>query len=130
MVLDWLARAPAVLGQFLLLNFFCDGERVGMSISRLAELSSCGCVSQIVHLHAARFEAIDWMVSATVHYLVERGAGVVLCRTSCPFTARALSALGFWQRKVPAFWWPPDNLPPSGLLLLTALRADDAFEFY
>jgi len=24
----------------------------------------------------------------------------------------------------------PDNLPPSGLLLLTALQGDDAFEFY
>jgi hypothetical protein len=130
MVLDWFARAPAVLGQFLLLNFFCDGERVGMSISRLAELSSCGCASQIIHLHAARFEAIDWMVSATVHYLVERGAGVVSCRTSCPITGKALSALGFRRRGLPAYWWPPDKLPPSGLLLLTALQGDDAFEFY
>jgi hypothetical protein len=130
MVLDWLARAPAVLGQFLLLNFFCDGERVGMSISRLAELSSCGRSSQIVHLHAARFEAIDWMVSATVHHLVERGAGVVLCRASCPATASALSALGFRRRNLPVYWWPPDKLPHSGLLLLTALRGDDAFEFY
>ena len=129
-VLDWLASAPAVAGQFLLLSFFCDSEPVGISISRLAELSSCGWASQIVHSHAARFDVIDWMVSATVHHLVERGAGIVLCRTSCPTTAGALSALGFWRRTLPVYWWPPDKLPPSGLLLLTALRGDDAFEFY
>jgi hypothetical protein len=129
-VLDWLARAPPVLGQFLQLRFFCDGECVGLSISRLEELPSCGCIARIVHLHAARFEMIDWMVSATVHYLIERGAGAVLCRASCPNTASALSRLGFWRLKpVPAYWWPANSRPPPGLLHLTTLQADDALQF-
>jgi hypothetical protein len=121
-VLDWFARAPEVLGRFLLLNFFCDGEPVGVSISRLHKLPHFGWTSQIVHLHAARFEVIDWMVSETVHHLIARDAGVILCRASCPTTAGALSALGFWRLKpIPAYWWPADTLPPSGSLHFTRL---------
>jgi hypothetical protein len=130
-VLDWFARAPAVLGQFLILNFFSDATPVGVSICRLQELPHFGSVSHIVHLHAARFDVIDWMVSETTRHLIERDAGVVLCRASCPTTASALSALGFWRLKpVPAYWWPADKLPPSGPLHFTKLQADDALEFY
>lgn len=128
-VLDWLARAPAVLGEFVLLYFFCDGEPAGVSISRLQKLAF-GRVAQIAHVHAARFEMIDWMVSETVHQLIARGAGAVLCRTSCPFTSNALSALGFRRRKpIQAFWWPADGLPPPGPFNLTQLQADDALQF-
>lgn len=128
--LDWLARAPDVLGQFLVLSFLCDGEPVGTSISRLQELPSFGTTAQIVHVHAARFEIVDWMVNATVHELIGRGVGAVSCRTSCPATAGALSALGFWRRKPsPAYGWGADKLPSSEPLHLTTLQADDALQF-
>jgi hypothetical protein len=43
---------------------------------------------------------------------------------------RALCALGFARRRpIPAFWWPANKLPPSGVYNLSSLRADDAFEF-
>jgi hypothetical protein len=129
-VLDWLARAPAVLGQFIQLSFYCDGELVGISVSRLEELPSCGRFAKLVHLHAARLEMIDWMLGVTVQHLVEQGAGAVLSRVSCPAAAKALSALGFWRLKSsPAYWWPARALPPTGLLNLTALQADDALQF-
>ena len=83
-MLDWLARAPAVLGQFVQLSFYCDGELVGISISRLEELPACGRVAKIVHLHAARLDMIDWMLGVTVHHLVEHGAGAVLCARVLP----------------------------------------------
>ena len=128
--LDWLARAPAVLGQFVLLSFVCDGEPVGISISRVRELPGFGQTSQIVHVHAARFDVVDWMVGATVDDLIGRGVGAVTCRASCPATAAALTRLGFWRRKpAPAYWWPGDKPPLPGLLHLTQLQADDALQF-
>ena len=128
--LDWLAGAPAVLGKFLVLKFFCDGEPVGISISRLKELPSFGYTSQIVHLQATKFEAIKWMASETLHHLIDRGAGAIVCRASCPSTASALSALGFWQRKPsPAYWWPAAKLSPASAFHLTTLQADDALQF-
>jgi hypothetical protein len=128
--LDWLQRAPDVLGQFVLLSFFCDVEPMGVTISRLQELPHFGHIAQIVHLHPAQFEAIDWMVSETVHHLIQRGAGAVLCRSSCPATARALAALGFWRLEpVPAYWWPADKVPPSGDTNFTKIQADDALQF-
>src|SRR5208282_5170247 len=36
--LDWLASAPEVLGEFVLLSFFSDRKRVGVSVSRLQQL--------------------------------------------------------------------------------------------
>ena len=129
-VLDWLAHAPAVLGQFVQLSFYCEGELAGISISRLEELSSAGRFAKIVHLHAARLEMIDWMLSVTVNHLVEHGAGAVLARVSCPATASSLSSLGFWKlQSSPAHWWPAKAVPPAGLLNLTALQADDALQF-
>jgi hypothetical protein len=129
-VLDWLAHAPSVLGQLVQLSFHCDGKLVGIAICRLEELTSCGRVARIVHLHASRLELIDWMTSATVAYLIEHGAGAVLCRASCPATANALSALGFWGLKAsPAYWWPASKLPVAGSLHLTTLQADDALQF-
>jgi hypothetical protein len=128
--LDWLAHAPAVLGQFVQLSFYCDGELVGLSISRLEELPSCGRLAKIVHLHAARLETIDWMLGVTVNHLVEQGAGAILSRASCPATASSLSGLGFWRLNAsPVYWWPAKALPPAGLLNLTALQADDALQF-
>jgi hypothetical protein len=128
-VLDWLGRAPALLGEFVVLSFFCDGEPAGVSISRLEKLSF-GCVAQIVHSHPARFEMIDWMVSETVHHLIQRGAGAIFCRASCPTTGNALSSLGFHRRKpIPVSWWPATELPSAGALNLTSLQADDAFHF-
>lgn len=128
--LDWLACAPAVLGQFVLLSFVCDGELVGISISRVRELPGFGWTSQIVHVHAARFDVVDWMVGATVDDLIGRGAGAVTCRASCPATAAALIKLGFWRRKpAPAYWWPGNKPPPAGSLHLTQLQADDALQF-
>lgn len=128
--LDWLARAPAVLGEFVLLSFFCDGRPAGISISRVRELPCFGRTSQIVHVHAADAGAIGWMVGATVNDLIARDVGAITCRASCPATAAALTALGFWKRKPsPAFWWPAVRPPPSGLLHLTTLQADDALQF-
>lgn len=129
-VLDWLAHAPAVLGEFIQLSFHCDGELVGISISRLEELPSFGRFAKIVHLHAARLETIDWMLGVTVNHLVQQGAGAILSRVSCPATASALSALGFWRlQSSPAHWWPAKAAPPTGSLNLTALQADDALQF-
>jgi hypothetical protein len=126
--LEWLAWAPAALGEFVVLYFFCDGEPVGISLSRLEKLRF-GCKAQMVHLHGARFEVIEWIVSETVHHLVDRGAGAILCYASCPTTTAALSALGFVRRSsIPVYWWPADKPPPSGVLHLTSLRADDALQ--
>jgi hypothetical protein len=128
-ILDWLTLAPSLLGEFVLLSFFCDCEPVGVSISRL-QMLPFGRRARIVHLHPARFDVIDWMVSETVHHLIERGAGAVFCRASCPATARALSALRFaWYQSTPVYWWPTDKLLSSGLVHLTSLRGDDAFQF-
>ena len=128
--LDWLARAPDVLGQFLVLSFFCDGEPVGTTISRLQALPFFGTTAQIVHVQAARLELIDWMVSATVHELIGRGVGAVSCRTSCPATTSAMSKIGFWRRKPsPSYWWGADRPSPAGSLHLTTLQADDALQF-
>jgi hypothetical protein len=129
-VLNWFAGAPAELGQFLLLKFFSDDEFVGVTISRVHELANFGTVSQIVHVHASRHDVIDWMIGETVHHLIERDAGVVMCRASCPTTLGALSKLGFWSLKPnPAYWWPADKLPPSELLHFSKLQADDALQF-
>ena len=129
-VLDWLAHAPEVLGQFIQLSFYCEGKLTGVSISRLEEFSSFGRFAQIVHLHAARLETIDWMLGVTVNHLVEQGAGAILSRISCPAAAGALSGLGFWRRPPsPVHWWPAKALPPTGMLNLTALQADDALQF-
>lgn len=129
--LDWLMRAPSILGNFHVLNFFCDGRLVGVSISRLQETPNGGLLARITHVHAARFDVVDWIVSATVHALVERGAGAIYSRTSCPMTARAMSALGFWRRKqIPAFWWGTDKPPlAAGVFNLTELQGDDGFLF-
>jgi hypothetical protein len=128
-VLDWLADAPALLGEFVLLNFFCNGEHVGVSISRLEKLH-WGCNAQIVHLHATRFDVIAWMVSETVHHLLERGPGSVSCRTSCQTTANALSTLGFVRgAPIQAYWWQRSQEPPAGLFHLTSLQADNALLF-
>jgi hypothetical protein len=128
-LLDWLACAPALLGKFILLSFLCDGVSMGVSISRL-QMLDCGCKAEIVHLHTVRPEVIDWMVSETVHHLIERGAGAILCRASCPITGAALSMLGFARRPpIPIYWWPANKQPPPGIWHLTSLRADDALQF-
>jgi hypothetical protein len=126
-VLDWFAHAPPVLGQFIQLGFYRDGELIGISISRLEELPAGGKFAKIVHLHSARLETIDWMLGATVNHLIERGAGAILSRASCPTTVNALSGLGFWRLpSSPAHWWAAQATPPRGMLNLTALQADDA----
>jgi hypothetical protein len=128
-ILDWLARAPPVLGEFVLLSFFCSSEPVGVSISRLQK-HPFGCTARIVHLHTARFEVIDWMVSETVHHLIERGAGVIACSASCPTMESALSTLRFVRRSPsPVYWWPSNKQPPPGLYHLSSLRADNALYF-
>lgn len=127
--LDWLAAAPAVLGEFLVLNFFNDRRLVGVSVSRLQKFSY-GCDAHIVHVHAERLALIDWIVGETAHHLVERGAGAVACETSCPATGSALRALGFIARRsTAAHWWHAKQPTPSGMLNLTTLRADDALGF-
>ena len=127
--LDWLASAPDVLGEFVLLGFFSEGKLVGVSVSRLQTLSFGG-EAQIVHMHAARLELIDWIAGETVQHLLDRGAGAIACETSCPVSGRALRALGFVRRRpVPVHWWHANKPPPSGVLNLTSLRADDALAF-
>lgn len=128
-VLDWLARAPQLLGQFVVLNFLADEVQAGIAICRIEKLS-IGCVAQIVHLQSARFEIIDWMVSETVSYLLERGAGLIFCRSSCASIGNALKSVGFFRRKpVPIFWWAHTSLPPTGRFNLASLQADDALHF-
>jgi hypothetical protein len=71
------------------------------------------------------------MASVTVYHLIDKGAGVVPCRTSCPITASALSKLGFWRRNPsPAYWWPADKLPIPGLFNLSTLHGDDALQVH
>lgn len=128
-ILDWLASAPEVLGEFVLLSFFSEGRPVGVSVSRMQTLAF-GREAQIVHVHAERLALMDWIVSETVHHLINREAGTVVCCTSCPATGRALGALGFVRRRpVKAYWWHASKAPPSGVLNLTSLRADDALAF-
>ena len=127
--LDWLASAPKVLGEFVLLSFFSDCKLVGVSVSRLQQLAF-GSEAHMVHVHAERLVLVDWIVSETVHHLIDRGAGAVACETSCPATGRALDALGFVRRRaIQAHWWHANKRPPSGVLNLTTLRADDALGF-
>jgi hypothetical protein len=128
-ILDWLATAPKVVGEFVLLSFFNDDKPAGTTVSRLERLP-IGCKAQIVHVQAARLELIDWMVDATVRHLIDRGAGLVSCDTSCPATGRVLRALGFvrWQR-IAVHWWHANKLPPSGVFNLTSLSADNALRF-
>jgi hypothetical protein len=59
-ILDWLACAPSLLREFVLLSFFCNSEPVGVSISRV-QLRPFGFSARVVHLHAAPFEVIDWI---------------------------------------------------------------------
>ena len=128
-VLQWFAHAPALVGEFALLSFFCAGEHVGISISRLEKLR-WGCKARIIHLHATRFEVIAWMVSETLHHLLERGAGAVLCHASCPKMGSALSELGFVRGPpIPAYWWPRSKQPTGGPFHLTSLQADNALLF-
>lgn len=128
-VLDWLARAPPVLGEFVVLQFLAGDVQVGVAICRIEKLP-LGCLAQIVHLQSARLEFIDLMVNDTVGHLLERGAGVIFCRSSCPSIGCALTAAGFYSRKrVPMFWWARDTLPPAGQLNLASLQADDALHF-
>jgi hypothetical protein len=123
----WLARAPTILGEFTLLSFYCHGEIIGFSINRL-QTTPFGTKGQIVHLHAARFEMIKWMVSETVQHLIRRGVGAIFCRASCPIIGEALSDLGFLrQLPSPAYCWPPNKAPPTGPIHLTSMRADDLF---
>jgi hypothetical protein len=125
-ILDWLSSAPAVLGEFVVLDFFNDQKLVGVSVSRL-QRSAFGCEAHIVHVQAERLALIDWIVSETTHQLVDRGAGAVACETSCPVTGRVLTALRFIRRRpVAAHWWHANQQSPAGLLNLTSLRADDA----
>lgn len=129
-VVDWLTRAPAVLGRFLVLDFYCDGAPVGVTISRLHARSEFGCISEIVHVHAARFDTIEWMVGETVRHLVAQGAGAVTSRTSCQTAAAAMSALGFRRlRPIPTYWWPANKLPASGTYNLSRLTADEGLQF-
>jgi hypothetical protein len=124
--LDWLTRAPSLLRDFMPPSLLCSSEPVGVSISQL-QMRPFGCTAPIVHLHAARFEVIDWLVSETVHHLIARGAGAVSCRASCPNTVSALSTLWFVGRSPsPVCWWPSNKLPLPGLIQLTSLRSDDA----
>jgi hypothetical protein len=124
-ILDWLMRAPPVVGDFLVLSFFRGNQPVGVSISRMETLPF-GRKAVIIHWHATSLELIDWMITETVHDLIERGAGVVLCRASCPIAGRVLARLGFHHRRaVPAYWWPANGLPTAASLHLTSLRADD-----
>jgi hypothetical protein len=128
-VLDWLARAPPILGEFVALRFLAGGVHVGIAICRIEKLS-LGCVAQIVHLQPDRVDLIDWMVSETVGHLRERGAGVIFGRSSCPSISGALAAAGFYRRKpVPMFWWARGSLPPTGRFNLASLQADDALHF-
>lgn len=128
-VLDWLARAPVLLGEFVVLTFLSGGVPAGVSISRLEKLSF-GSVAQIVHLHPVTPEVAGWMVSETVHHLMAHGAGAIFCRASSSATITALTALGFHRRKpIPVSWWPATELPPTGEYNLTSLQADDAFHF-
>jgi hypothetical protein len=129
LMLDWLAIAPKVVGEFVVLSFFNDGKPVGITVSRLQKLA-IGGKAQIVHVQAARLDLIDWIVDATVHDLIGRGAGLVSCDTSCPATGRALRALGFirWQ-SIAVHWWHANRLPPSGTFNLTSLTADNALRF-
>ncbi len=127
--LDWLTSAPEVLGEFVLLSFFSDRKLVGVSVSRLQQLAF-GSEAHIAHVHAERLALVDWIVSETVQHLIDRGAWAVACETSCPATGRALDALGFVRRHaIQAHWWHTNKRPPSGVLNLTTLRADDALEF-
>jgi len=128
-VLDWLARAPPILGEFVVLQFHSDDLQTGIVICRIEDLS-LGCVAQVVHLQPARLDVIDWMVSATVAHLLERGAGVIFARSSCPSISTALTAAGFYRRKsVPMFWWARDGVRPTGQFNLASLQADDALHF-
>jgi hypothetical protein len=129
--LEWLARAPSQIGELITLYFVTDRELVGVSASRLQHRPE-GYVAKILHLQSQTVSAeiIDWMVSETVHHLVELGAGIVACRSSCPVIGRALRRVGFFSiRPQPVFWWSRDAGALAGGMHLTLMRADDESVF-
>lgn len=126
--LEWLAHAPREIGNLVSLNFWVGDAPVGISVSRLVPLSE-GLTAKILHLQCALHSpaTIEWIVSETSRYLMNRGAGLITCRFSCPTIGAALHRVGFLcVRKLPAFWWSHGEIAPHGPMHLTMLRGDDA----
>ncbi len=129
--LRWLALAPKEIGDLITLNFVIDGVLVGMSVSRL-EKRALGVTAKLLHLQSALYspETIDWIVSETAQYLADSGAGLIICRLSCPTIGAALRRVGFLiVRFRPAYWWSAGGIAPFGTMHLTNMRGDDAIEF-
>jgi hypothetical protein len=125
--LRWNALAPKEIGDLITLSFMVDGEPVGISISRLQRRAE-GCAAKLVHLQSAVQSAatIGWIVSETVHHLVASGAGLIICRSSCPTIGAVLRRNGFWSaRPYPAFWWCGAGTVPAGVMHLTKIVGND-----
>jgi hypothetical protein len=125
-ILQWLVSAPAAIGEFVVLTFFMAGKPLGTSVVRLQK-PAADDKAEIVHMHAAAPALIEWIAAETVHDLIGRGVGAILCNVSCPLTAAAVAALGFMRRRpIPVYWWSACRPAPAGALNLGSLQADDA----
>jgi hypothetical protein len=124
----WLAAAPAGVGELVGLMFAIGDRPVGISLSRV-EPHLFGRAGKILHLQVTESPqpTADWAVGETARNLINRGAELISCRTSCPRIGHALHRAGFWRvRTRPVYWWPAETAPPAGPIHLTYLRADDA----
>lgn len=128
---QWLASAPAELGELVGLRFTIDGVAVGLSLSRI-ERFGMGRRAKLLHVQATEPtpQGLAWMIGETARHLVARGAEMILCRASCPRIARALCRAGFLSwRPSPTYWWSNSKEVPGEPLHLTFNRADDGLPF-
>jgi hypothetical protein len=128
--LDWLARAPNIMGEFFTLQFCGQASLVGFSICRISTVSF-GRKAQILHLHTTRHDLVEWILSETIQHLLRRSVGIIMCRTSCPFLCLALKRLNFLRRQPSqVYWWGADRAPLSDRPMnLSSLRGDDGVSF-
>jgi hypothetical protein len=126
--LSWLYSAPPEMGGFRALLFSSGGKPVGLSVSRLF---SPGGYQAAYIMHVLATEASSaryaWMVSETAADLARRGATAIRCRTSCPRLKEALRKVAFFEySSLHPRWWSRDLEAPTGEVLLSWLRGDDA----
>lgn len=125
--LRWNALAPKEVGDLITLNFVVDGMLVGISMSRLQRRVE-GCTGKLLHLQSAEQSPamIGWIVSETMLHLVDRGAGLIICRSSCPTIRAALRRVGCLSaRPYPAFWWSARGIAPTSTMHLTKIVGND-----
>lgn len=124
---QWLASAPAALGQVFCLAFRVKGTIVGLTICRV-ESSKVGRKARLIHLQSSESDMgrLQWMVAENVRRASRLEAESLHFRSSCPATNGALASLGFYHSASHAVMTFKTPEVPSGPANITFLRGDDA----